>query len=599
MSDFEDASRGLIEPFPAKIYENNKIVWDLDQFNFLNTIVANHHINHKLLRHAKLLYKNGLFKINESIYQIRSGDACNMTIIEGASGLIIVDPLSSISTAKAALHLYYKHKPRTPTTKVANIIVTHSHADHYGGIKGVAELDSKIWVPKGYEHATMTENVLLGNIMARRTMFQFGNLLQPGPTGQVSSGLSLALSSGTESFLTPTNYIDHDCALTIDGVDLEFVYFANIEAPVEIAFFLPQYSILCAAEVVTRTMHNMCTLRGAKTRDALAWVKAINKLINKWTPLIIIGSHGWPVWKNCDQYLTNQRDMYKFMHDQTLRLANKGYNMDEIAAELVLPQSLALPWENVGYYGNLEHNCKSIYNFYLGFFDGNPLNLFSLSPEDQSATYVSFFPPLHLLKTRVDNLIVAQKYKQAVLILKHVIKVYPCDKEFSALLATCLTQLGYATENAVHRNFALSGAEELTSGINTINVNTANSDMIDNMSFEMLLDYLAIRLNEKALCYKIFVHFLVNIGDTQQPQTISVLINNSVLNYTIGKALNKLNADYILIEMYKQDFVNFVMGDKTLHELEQNLIHIDGNKVLIEPLSCMFDKFTKEFKLVK
>jgi alkyl sulfatase BDS1-like metallo-beta-lactamase superfamily hydrolase len=606
--DFEDATRGLIAPLPNNgVIKNdkNETVWDLSLYNFLkNQGPAPATVNPSLWRQSQLLDQAGLFKVVDGLYQIRGADLSNMTIIEGKEGIIVIDPLVSKETAKAALELYYQNRPKKP---IKAVIYTHSHIDHFGGVKGIisqADVDSgkiKVIAPKGFTEAALDENVMAGNAMGRRATYMYGNLLKPGPEGQVSSGLGLITSTGEATLILPTELISKTGQkMTVDGIDFEFLFAPGSEAPAEMLFFLPQFKALEAAEDATHNMHNLYTLRGAKVRDAKAWAHYLNQAIELFGPNIevVFAQHHWPVWGHdrAIDFLEKQLDLYKYIHDQTLRLANQGYTMLEIAEMIQLPPALANEWYNRGYYGSLSHNAKAVYNFYLGWFDGNPSTLAQLPPVEASKKYVEYMggPDAILAKAQQDY----QKgnYRWTAQVLNHVVYADPSNKPAKDLLANTLEQLGYQAENGTWRNFYLTGAKELREGVNR-NLpapNPANSDMVAAMPTETFLDYLAIRLNG----LKAAEHPLsFNLKFPDQNTEYLVQVKNGVLNYTKGKTSPQADAT---ITLNRQDFNRLITGEaKGSDLLKDKKMTIEGNAEILTTFKSLLDHFEFWFNIVE
>ena len=368
--DFADAKRGLIAPLPGGIIKSadGTVNWDLQSYDFLRAAKAPDTVNPSLWRIAQLNMNNGLFKVSDHIYQVRGYDLSNMTIVEGKDGIIIIDPLVTEEVARAALHLYYQHRPTKP---VVAVMYTHSHADHYGGVKGItndADVKSgkvKILAPAGLLEEAVSENVLAGNAMGRRTLYQYGAFLPGGPRGQLDAGLGKTTSIGHLTLIAPTDTIKTSRETrTIAGVEIEFMMAPNTEAPAEMLIYFPQDRVLDTAEDATHTLHNIYTLRGAQVRDASGWWKTLNAAIVTFGPRldIVIAQHHWPTWGQARviAFLASQRDMFKYINDQTLRLANEGYTPTEIAEMVTLPDSLGQQWYNRGYYGSVNHDVKAV-----------------------------------------------------------------------------------------------------------------------------------------------------------------------------------------------------------------------------------------------
>lgn len=400
-TDFTDAHKGFIAPIPQDVIkgEQGNVIWDPQHYAFIKEgDKAPDTVNPSLWRQAQLINISGLFEVTEGVYQIRNLDLSNMTIIEGKEGITVVDPLVSAETAKVGMDLYYKNRGKKP---VVAVIYTHSHVDHYGGVRGVideADVKSgkvKIYAPAGFLEEAVSENIMAGNVMSRRASYMYGNLLKPDVKGQVGAGLGTTTSAGTVTLIAPTNYITKTGQKeTIDGLTYDFLMAPGSEAPSEMLWFIEEKKLIETAEDVTHTLHNTYSLRGAKIRQPLPWSKYINEALNLWGDKaeIILAQHHWPTWGNDNvvKLLKSQRDLYRYINDQTLRMANQGMTRDEIAANFKLPSSLANTWANRGYYGSVSHDVKATYVLYLGWFDGNPATLDELPPEEGAKKFVEY-----------------------------------------------------------------------------------------------------------------------------------------------------------------------------------------------------------------
>ncbi len=541
--DFADASRGLVAPLPdggSILDDQGGQVWDVGQYQWVNEGDCPDSVHPSLRRQTQLLTLHGLFEVCEGIYQVRSADLANMTIIEGDSGVVLVDPLTAPPTARAALELYTEHRGDRP---VHAVIHTHSHIDHYGGVRGVTNDDdvaagrTRIIAPVGFTEAALSENVLAGNAMGRRASYMYGPLLPKGPTGTVSPALGLGIPLAATSFMVPTDEIVDDVQrMTIDGVEFVFMLAPDTEAPAEMLFHLPGFSALCTAEDATHTLHNLYTLRGARTRDAKAWAYYIDKAIELFAAdsELCFAQHHWPTWgrEHVVEFLESQRDAYRYLHDQTLRLANHGENMVEIAEQLEFPTSIGERWCNRGYYGSVNHNAKAVYNLYLGWFDGNPSTLHPLPPVDSSVKYVEYMGGAAAVIERARRDFDSGEYRWVAQVLNHVVFADAGNTEARELLADTLEQLGYQSENGVWRNFYLTGAQELRIGTLDLGARGfVSPDTIAAMPVEMLIDYLAVRLDGPAADGE---HLVVNL-ELSDPDEVRVLeVRRSVLHSSVG-----------------------------------------------------------------
>ena len=606
--DFADATNGFIAPLlDGGVVKNDKgeIVWNLPAYNFAieNGEAVPDTANPSLWRQLQLLQKAGLYKVAEKIYQVRSADLSNMTIIEGETGIIVIDPLTSKETGKAALDLYYSVRPKKD---IKAVIYTHSHLDHFGGVKGVisqADVDSKkvqVIAPEGFVEAALTENIFAGNVMTRRAMYMYGSLLKPGPEGQLSAGLGLTTPDGESALILPTYSVTKTGEeLTIDGVKFIFLMAPGSEAPSEMLFFLPQFKALEAAEDATHTMHNLYTLRGAKVRDAKAWSSYVNQAIEMFGAQaeVVFAQHHWPRWGNARviEFLEKQRDLYKYIHDQTLRLANQGFNMVEIGEKIRLPDSLAMEWYNRGYYGSLNHNAKSVYNFYLGWFSGNPSTLHPLPIGEESKKQLEYMGGSSEIIARAAKDFDAGNYRWVAQVLNYVVYAEPNNTRAKGLLADTLEQLGYQAENGTWRNFYLSGAKELREGAHKkVTANASSPDMIAAIPTESFFEYLAIKLDGlKAAENPMNVTF--NFPDLQKKYFLQ--IKNGVLNYFPNKSQDVVD---ISISINRTDLNSLILKTTTVDDLEKaKKISFQGKKEDFQRFLSLFDTFDPWFNLVE
>ncbi|WP_028595005.1 alkyl/aryl-sulfatase [Paenibacillus assamensis] len=532
--DYEEAKKGFIAPLETKVFnDEGEIAWDIEQMKFIEQDPAPETVNPSLWRNGQLQTITGLFEVVEGVYQVRGQGLAYTILIEGKTGVIVCDTQSTIESAKAVMQLYYKHRPKKP---VSAIIISQSHIDHYGGIHGILHYAENanipIIAPENFTKETMSEQVLLGTIMSRRAQYQAGAMLPIGPTGQINAGIGLDVGSGTISFKAPTTEVQENFLKTeIDGITFQFQLALNTEAPSEMHFYIHDYKVMFASENANRTMHQIYTLRGAKPRDALAWVHALDTTIDfcenvELEALIMI--HAWPAFgkENALYHLKMQRDMYKFMHDQTVRLANHGYTMDEIAEAIQLPSTLNTYWGNRGYYGTLKHNVKAIYNFYLGYYSGNPSDLNPLPQVESAQKYVQYIGGASKVieQARVDY--EKGEYRWVAQILKHVVMYEPEHEEAKQLLADAFEQLGFQAESAIWRNVYLSGAHELRHGVKSETKNS--SKMLNDVPVDDFFKLLAIKLNgPKAEGITVTIH----VTFTDITETYTLYVENSVLTY--------------------------------------------------------------------
>ena len=506
--DFEDARRGLIATTPSLVLRNSqgRVVWDMDSYAFVDsTDDAPDTVHPSLWRMAQLNGTHGLFEVVPGIYQVRGYDISNMTLVEGRDGVIVIDPLISTECAAAALALYRAHRGDRP---VSAVIYTHSHVDHFGGVKGVVSEDTvhagevPVWAPAGFLEHAVSENVLAGGAMARRASYMFAPGLARGPRGQVDAGIGKTTSSGSITLIAPT----HEVSRTgeegiIDGVPLVFQLVPDSEAPAEMNFHFPELGVLCVAENAVHCMHNVLTPRGALVRDSLSWSKYLGEAIELFGghTEVMFAQHHWPRWgkERVVDHLARHRDMYRYLHDQTLRLANRGLTPTEIAAEVTLPPSLARTWSCRGYYGTVSHNVRAVYQRYLGFFDGNPAHLDPHPPVAAAQRYVRLAGGMESLLAAARAAFDDGDYRWVAELCSHAVFAHPDCVPARELHAHALEQLGYQSESAVWRNLYLVGAHELRHGPppTPSGRRVASADVARTLSIAQLWDALGARVD--------------------------------------------------------------------------------------------------------
>ncbi|MCO5314995.1 MAG: MBL fold metallo-hydrolase [Solirubrobacterales bacterium] len=545
-ASFEEAARGFIAPLPAGpvLKESGEFVWDPSRLDFTLDGECPDTANPSLWRMAKLVAGGGLFKVCDRIFQVRSMDISNLTLIEGDTGVIVVDPLISSETARAALGLYFEHRGRRP---VVAVIHSHSHVDHYGGVKGVVEESDvsagrvPVIAPDGFLEAAVSENVAAGNVMTRRAMYQFGPLLPPDPQGTLGAGLGLTTSLGTVTLIPPTDTITATGETrTIDGLTFEFMLTPDTEAPAEMHWFIPELAALTAAENCVHTLHNTYPIRGAQVRDPQAWSIYLNQTIDRWADRseVMYGMHHWPVWGSARvrEMLEKGRDAYRYINDETLRLANHGLVPKEIAERVELPPGLARHWSVRSYYGTVSHNVKATYTRYLGWYDGNPANLEPLPPVEAASRYVAAIGGAEALLGKARAAFAKGEYRWVAELVGHAVFADPANREARELQADAFEQLGYQSESATWRNAYLTGAQELRNGTPDlpIKVGTASPDSISAMTLPMIFNFLGVKLNgERASALEITLNLSVGGSDGDATDVLLRLVNG-VLHHSIG-----------------------------------------------------------------
>ncbi len=600
---FEDARRGFIatlEPMTIAHDKNARAAYDLEAMSFLND-EAPATVNPSLWRQAQLnAQHHGLYEVVDGIYQIRSFDIANMTLVRGDRGWIIIDPLTSAESARAGLELANQQLGERP---VSAVIHTHSHVDHFAGVLGVITHEQAstgeipVLAPKDFVQEALAENVLAGNVMGRRATYMYGNLLAPSPTGFVTTGLGAALSMGSTGFVIPNDTIcETGETRTIDGIDIEFQMTMGTEAPAEMVFYFPQLKALCMSEITSHHLHNVYTPRGAQVRDALAWAEQINESIDLFGERLEVqfASHHWPIWGQQDavSFLTKQRDLYKFIHDQTLRLANMGYNKEEIAEQLSLPDSLGLEFYNRDYYGTLYANARAVYVKYLGFFDGNPATLHPLPPTAAGENYVRYMggPEAIVEKARQD--FAEGNYRWVAEVLNHIVMSDPEQIEARALLADTLEQMGYQSESGPWRNFYLCGALELREGLPGGSNYATSGGMVAAIPLDNLYQIMAVRLNaQKADGVVLKLNLAFNDAEPTLLQ-----IENSVLHAFTGRQSEQADATLHISELNFKLLMSQQKDGATL--LSDGDLTIEGDAAALLSLSGMFDQFERRFPIV-
>jgi alkyl sulfatase BDS1-like metallo-beta-lactamase superfamily hydrolase len=577
-ADFANARRGLIARLPDDGVirdKNDKVVWDLSRFTgfIKDGAAAPGSVNPSLWRMAQLLMDAGLYEVVPGVYQVRGADLSNLTIVEGEQGITVYDPLISAEAARAALDLYYQNRPRKP---VVAVIYSHSHVDHAGGVRGVvdeADVKSgkvKIYAPEGFLENFVAENLFAGTAMARRASYMYGNLIAPGSQGTVTAGLGITTSSGTITLIAPTDLITKTGEKrVIDGIEYEFLMVPGSEAPSEMMWYLPKFKLINTAEDATHTMHNLYTLRGAKTRDARLWPMYLNQALQMWGDRyeVQITMHHWPTWGNAEitQLIKVQRDVYKFMHDQTLHYANMGYTMKELPDLVTLPQSLAGHWAGRGYYGSQSHNVRAVYNYYLGYFDGNPATLNPLPPVEVASKYVAAMGGPDAVMKLGREAFQKGDYRWGAELMNHLVFAQPDNQEAKNLQADILEQMGYQAESGPWRNFYLTGADELRHGVKKLATpNAASADIVASMSPELLFGYMGVQLDAKKADGKMLV---VNLVFPDINEKHALFLENSVLNhwpdYTDAKADVTVTLDRSTLTRFLTKQVSFEDAVKT------------------------------------
>jgi alkyl sulfatase BDS1-like metallo-beta-lactamase superfamily hydrolase len=600
--DFEDATRGLVGRAEQRqvLAADGRVVWDLDAYAFMRDTEAPDTANPSLWRQGQLLIQDGLFEVVPGIYQLRGYDLSVMSVVEGDTGVIVIDPLISKETAAAAFALYTAHRGERP---VRAMIYTHSHVDHFGGVKGIITEEQvtagvvEVIAPEGFMHHAIAENVFAGPAMTRRAGYMYGAALERGPAGQIGTGLGQTTSTGEITLIPPTLDITRTGqALTLDGVELVFQLTPGTEAPAEMNFFLPRHRALCAAENASHTLHNILTIRGALVRDPHAWAHYLTETIDLWGDEleVVFASHHWPTWgrERAVEFLAMQRDMYLYLHDQTLRLINQGYTGTEIAELLELPPALERQWHTHGYYGSVSHNAKAVYQRYMGWYDANPANLWPHPPEAVALRYVDAMGGRDAAFAVARRAWDAGDYRWCAEVGKHLVFADENDRGARELLADVLEQLGYGAENGTWRNAYLAGATELRSGSFGTPV-SAGRDIVGSLSVAQVFDSVAIRIDgPRAWDEPLAIAWVVTDEDT----TYVVELRNGALNH---RAVAAAPTDVTTFTLTRWALIGLVTGTLDLSTaIGDGTVAVDGDPVVLERLVALLAPVDPNFDIV-
>ena len=602
--DFERARRGFLAAHPTGRIddEQGRRVIDISRYAFLQHDAPDT-VHPSLWRHAQLNVHHGLFEVVPGIWQVRGYDISNITFIRGDEGWVVIDPLTNEHTARAAYALVSEHLGHRPVTAV---IYTHSHADHFGGVLGVtsqAEVDAgrcQVIAPEGFLHETVGENVIAGPAMSRRATYQFGPLLPAAPTGHVDCGLGNAIPIGPPGLIAPTVDITATGQeLVVDGVRVVFQLTPETEAPAEMNFFFPDLRALCMAENCSHTMHNLVPIRGALVRNALNWSKYIGQAMELFGSEadVLFTSHNWPRWGNDDLrgFLTLQRDLYRWMHDQTMRLANKGLVPTEIAETLSLPEEFLANDHTRGYYGDLVHNAKAVYQRYLSWYDGNPANLHRLPPSEAGRRYVALAGGADAVMAAARAAFDEGEYRWVAELLNHLVFAQPDHAEGRALQADTFEQLGYAAESSTFRNAYLMGAQELRQGPPPPASSQVRArGLLMAMTVEQVFDTLAVRLKSEDVGG---VSLATNWAFTDTGEQWVLGISNRTLFAVPGRqdtdaAVTVTLARTTLLEVVAQ-------GTTFMDELAAGRITVDGDAAALLTVFGNLDVFATGFAIVE
>ncbi|MFF7467626.1 alkyl sulfatase dimerization domain-containing protein [Streptomyces sp. NPDC008092] len=579
--DLADARRGFLGTAAESVVKDadGRVVWDLDAYGFLDGECPAT-ANPSLWRQSRLCSDHGLFEVTEGIYQVRGFDLSNMTVVEGDRGILVIDPLLCAETAAAALALYRAHRGDRPVTAV---LYTHSHVDHFGGVRGVITDEDvaagvPVLAPQGFLEHAVSENVYAGTAMGRRAAYMYGAALPKGGRGQVGAGLGQTTSTGAVTLIPPTAHITRTGQTeTVDGIRMVFQLTPGTEAPAELNIHFPGHAALCMAENATHNLHNLLTLRGAQVRDPRVWSRYLTEAVDLFgaSSDVAFASHHWPTWgrERVVEFLSEQRDLYAYLHDQTLRMLNQGLTGPEIAERMELPPALERAWHTHGYYGSVSHNTKAIYQRYLGWFDGNPAHLWEHPPTEAAERYVDFMGGAAEVLRRARGSYAEGDFRWVAQVVGHVLFADPDNAEARELQADALEQLGYGSENGTWRNFYLMGAYELRNGSVGTPTVTASPDVIAALTLDQLLDALAIRVDGPGSWdTDITVRLHIAKGDT-----VTVRLRNGVLTHVTGTGPAAADPD-VEITLTEADLRALLLGTLKPAELAaRDTVEITGD----------------------
>ncbi len=600
--DFDEARRGLIGSLSPAIVEGTggRIAWDMEAYSFLDEECPPT-ANPSAWRQAQLNSIHGLFEVTEGIYQVRGLDLSNMTIVEGERGVLVIDPLISSETAAAALALYREHRGDRPVTA---LLYTHSHIDHFGGARGVVAAEDvrsgavPVLAPEHFLEHAISENVFAGTAMARRATYMYGSLLEKGPAGQIGAGLGMTTSAGTVTLIPPTLDITHTGQEeTVDGIRMIFQMTPGTEAPAEMNFLFPDHGALCIAENATHNLHNLLTLRGAPVRDPHAWAHYLDETIELFGERteVMFAQHHWPRWgrERAMDMLAKQRDLYGYLHDQTLRLLNQGHTGAEIAELLELPPSLEQEWHCRGYYGSVNHNVKAVYQRYMGWYDGNPANLWKHPPEPAAERYVEYMGGADAVLAKAEQAFEQGDFRWVAEVVSHVVFADPANREARELKAKAFEQLAYGAENTSWRNIYLMGAKELREGVADGGAPIVSRDMVAGLSDSQIFDAMAVRLDgPRAAEHELTINWRFSEG-----RSYVLRVRNGVLTHLSDREDEEAGASLAV----SRASINRLLADETTvpELLEAGELQLDGDLMAVGTLFSLLDEVDFGFAIIE
>lgn len=603
--DFDFASRGFIATLDEPVIKdiNGKEVFNIETMNFVDGIDpkdAPSTVNPSLWRQAKLNYYSGLFKVCDGVYQIRSTDLATITAYRGHKGWVLVDTTTSIETAKASMDLLFEHVENVPVTA---IIYSHSHGDHFGGVKGIVSEDDvrrgdvQIIAPYEFSKESGSEMVIAGPAMSRRAQYQFAYNIGYSPEQNLDGGLGPYPSTGTTSLMAPSLELgkDRHTVMQIDGLTFEFTEAHNTEAVSEHIIFCSDYKVLNTAEVVTHTLHNLLTPRGAQIRDSLKWTKVIQNMIELFGERTeyICATHHWPTFGHdeCIKLLEEQRDIYQYMHNEVVRLLNKGVTIHELPYQFKLTPQLEKAWSTRGYYGSILHNVKAIYQFYLGWWDGNPATYLETEPTEAGRKTVEMFGGVEPLLEKLETYMEKGDFQWVADVLHKVVYAYPDHENAKFMLADALEQIGYTEESGIRRDVYLQGASELRNGIKIDRQINFSSDFIAGLTLELMLDFVGVSFNNEAFDGEPFKLRIIE-EDTREHRVMEYTSNGVLINYesNLEVDLEITGNKFEIVALFKsQDIDNYIANNSVL---------VDGDVTLLHKVVKAMEEFTPDFAIM-